>query len=43
MYEHQMRQRALVPVFQGTRREVAEFLVGLTQQRAMPHRTHKTR
>ncbi len=43
MYEHQMRQRALAPVFQGTRREVAEFLVGLTQQRAMPHRTHKTR
>ena len=43
MYEHQMRQRALAPVFQGTRREVAEFLVGLTQQRAMPHRTDKTR
>lgn len=32
MYEHQMRQRALAPIFQGTQQEVTEFLLGLAQQ-----------
>lgn len=43
MYEHQMKQRALAPIFRGTQREVTEFLLSLTQQPAMPHRTHKIR
>ena len=41
MYEHQMRQRALAPIFQGTQQEVTEFLLGLAQQQALPLRTHK--
>jgi len=43
MYEHQMKQRALAPIFRGTQREVTEFLLSLTQQPSMPHRTHKIR
>ena len=43
MYEHQMKQRALAPIFRGTQREVTEFLLSLTQQPSIPHRTHKIR
>jgi len=43
MYEHQMKQRALAPVFQGTRQEVTEFLLEMTEQGTLPNSTRKIR